>query len=132
MIKIKKIDLYLKAEVRSDYITNKTDRQELIKRYENIIKRWNDSDNLKRLFPGKYKEIHIKLEALKSGVPYRVYDATDELKDMIIDMGAKIRDVQPLFDGSMLGDKVKSNYKYKTDIPDFVDEIIKINMEVQI
>jgi hypothetical protein len=32
----------------------------------------------------------------------------------------------------MLGDKVKSNYKYKTDIPDFVDEIIKINMEVQI
>ncbi|NMB28372.1 MAG: hypothetical protein GX987_10035 [Tissierellia bacterium] len=58
-------------------------------------------------------------------MPYRIYDVTDELKDMIMDMGAKIRDVQPLFDGSMLGDKVKSNYKYKTDIPDFVDEIIE-------
>lgn len=65
-------------------------------------------------------------------MPYRIYDVTDELKDMIMDMGAKIKNIQTLFGGNMLGDKVRSNYKYKTDISDFVDEIIKINMEVQI
>lgn len=67
----------------------------------------------------------MKLEALKAGVPYKIYDATNELKDMIMDMGAKIWGVQSLFDGSMLGDKVKSNYEYRTDIPKFVDKIIE-------
>ncbi len=104
---------------------SKTTRQKLIDRYENIIMRWNNSDNLIELFPDKYKEIHMKLEALKAGMPYQIYDATDEIKNMIMDIGVKIRDIQPLFNGNMLGDKVKSNYKYKTDISEFVDKIIE-------
>ena len=50
-------------------------REELVQRYENIIKRWQDSDNLIRLFPEKYNEICLKLELLKSGAEFKVYDA---------------------------------------------------------
>ena len=101
-------------------------REELIKRYENIVERWNNDGDLIRLFPEKYEEICMKLQALKDGAKYRVYDATYEVADMVMDMGAKIRDIQQMHDGTgrVLKDYKKSKYKYKTDIPDFVDKII--------
>lgn len=102
-------------------------REELIKRYENIVERWNNDGDLIRLFPEKYEEICMKLQALKDGAEYRIYDATYEVVDMIMDMGAKIRDTQQMYDGSgrVLKDCKKSKYEYKTDIPNFVDKIIE-------
>lgn len=108
---------------------NKIDRQELINRYENIIKKWNNS-SLKRLFPDKYKEIYMKLQILKAGLPYKTYDATDELKDMIMDMGAKMCGMQKMWlrnkkKKGVLKNHKKQKYEYKTDIPDFVDKVIE-------
>lgn len=40
-----------------------------------------------------------------------------------MDMGAKIRDTQVLFDDNMLKTVSKNKYNYKTDIPEFVDSI---------
>lgn len=104
-------------------------REELIERYENIVKRWQDSESLIRLFPEKYEEICMKLEGLKAGADYRVYDATYEVLDMVADMGAKIRDIQqtdPLDETrGVVKDHNKSSYEYKTDIGDFVDSITK-------
>lgn len=105
----------------------KYSREELIKRYENIVERWNNGGNLIRLFPEKYEEICMKLQALKDGTKYKIYDARDEVKDMVMDVGAKIRDTQQMYDGTdrTLKDCKKSKYEYKTDIPDFVDKIIE-------
>ena len=46
---------------------------------------------------------------------------------MVMDVGAKIRDTQQMYDGTdrILKDCKKSKYEYKTDIPDFVDKIIE-------
>lgn len=101
--------------------------EDIIRRYEKIVERWNSDprQTLKRLFPGKYKEIHAKLEALKAGSPYRIYDATDEVKKMIMDMGAKMWGVQQMYDGTgrVVKDFRKCNNN-KTDIPEFVDKLI--------
>ncbi len=74
----------------------------------------------------------MKLEALKAGMPYKIYDSTDELKDMIMDMGAKMWGVQQTFgrNNRLVKSYKRNNYKYKTDIPEFVDEVIKRSMEV--
>lgn len=108
-------------------MNNKFTKEELIQRYENIVERWNDDGDLIRLFPEKYEEICAKLQALRNGAEYRIYDAREEMKDMVMDMGAKIRDIQQMYDGSgrTLKDCKKSKYEYKTDIPDFVDKIIE-------
>lgn len=42
-------------------------REELIERYENIVKKWQGNSDLLKLFPEKYKEMVMKLEALKNG-----------------------------------------------------------------
>jgi len=102
------------------------DRDTLIKKYEKIVKKWDSNNCLKEILPNTYKEIKTKLKLLKSGAPYRVYDATDQLKDMIMDMGAKIRDVVRIINREeMLGDIVDSKYEYKTEIPLLVDGILR-------
>lgn len=87
--------------------------------------KWNNDIELQELFPEKYAEIKYKLAALKAGLPYRIYDATGELKDMITDMGAKTRDAVKVFGDKTLGEVSPSKYEYKTDIPLFVDRIIE-------
>ena len=46
-----------------------------------------------------------------------------KIEDAIMDMGAKIRDTQVLFGGGMLKTVSKTDYKYKTNVPKFVDSI---------
>lgn len=110
-------------------------REELIQRYKNIVKRWQNSDNLIRLFPEKYNEICLKLELLKSGAEFRVYDARIDVANMIMDLSDKICRGQQLdrFDNSkgLVGDHRKSDYKPKTDIGNFVETIIHSKMEGQ-
>ena len=58
----------------------KYSREELIERYENIIRKWDSCprQTLKRLFPEKYEEICTKLQALKDVAEYHVVDLTKE------------------------------------------------------
>lgn len=67
-------------------------RNDIIKRYENIVKKW-DSDpdqTLKNLFPEKYIEIKEKLKLLKEGFDFTITNRTDELKTAIAYIGGQI------------------------------------------
>ena len=103
-------------------------RLEIIKRYEKIIEKWNDDETLIKMFPEKYREICLKLEALKAGIPYTITDVT---KESIQDMGAKICGVQQTYDkrNRLVRDFRNCNYEYKTDIPKFVDRITRQTLQ---
>lgn len=97
-------------------------RKELIQRYENIIKRWDNDPNqtLKRLFPDKYRDICAKLQGLRNGAEYRVVDLT---KEYISAGGALICGAQKLS-----GDKVNVHSKtkrYQDGLSDFINNFDK-------
>ncbi len=100
-------------------------RKEIIKRYEDIVKKWNEDCDLIELYPEKYKEILLKLEALKNGYEYKVKDIT---LDCWQDMFVKMWSAQRYYDSAdrMVGDVKKCNYDFKTDIPEFVDKLINL------
>lgn len=101
-------------------------REIIIERYEKIIENWDNPDSrLKELFPEKYEDIKLKLYLLKCGFPYKVYDATDEVKNMVTDMFVKMCSVQKIDSDKTLGEVKENNYEYKTIVPRLVDEIIK-------
>lgn len=101
----------------------KDSRDEVIRRYQNIVKRWDEDNTLIKMFPDKYKEICDKLRALQDG---HEFTQTDVTRECIMDMGAKIRDIQQLYGGKdgVLSDYSKAKYQYETDIPKFVDRVI--------
>ncbi len=106
------------------------ERQDIINRYESIVKKWNTDGDLIRLFPEKYKEICMKLQALKNGVEYTITESIT--KKLVEDMGAMIWGMQqynPLdANGGVVKSIKNSNYENQTDIPEFVDKIIKYNI----
>ena len=67
-------------------------RIDVIKRYENIVKKWDgDPDQtLKRILPDKYIEIKDKLKLLKEGFDFTITDETQELKTAIAYVGGQI------------------------------------------
>ncbi len=104
------------------------ERQNIIKRYENIVKRWQEEDdgNMTCLFPEKYKEICLKLELLKAGVDYKIKDITlDCIEDMFVKM-CSVQQYNPLDRNTKTVKDIKNiDYEFKTDLPDFVDKVIK-------
>ena len=106
------------------------ERQDIINRYESVVKKWNTDGDLIRLFPEKYKEICMKLQALKNGVEYTITESIT--KKLVEDMGAMIWGIQqcnPLdANGGVVKDIKNSNYEYQTDIPEFVGKIIKYSI----
>lgn len=71
---------------------NEEERKDIIKRYENIVKKWDDCPNqtLKRILPDKYIEIKEKLKLLKEGFDFTITDETQELKTAIAYVGGQI------------------------------------------
>ena len=102
-------------------------REEVISRYENIVKRWNESKDLIRLFPDKYEDICRKLEALKNGMEFSVKYMT---KEVVMDMGAKLCGVQQAYGAKnkMVREYKNDDYRYETDIPYFVDRCINSSL----
>ena len=67
-------------------------RTDIIKRYENIVEKWDgDPDQaLKRILPDKYIDIKEKLRLLKEGYDFNITDKTQELKTAIAFIGGQI------------------------------------------
>ncbi len=98
------------------------ERQEIIKRYEKIVKKW-DSDpeqTLKRLFPDKYKDICMKLKCLQSGVEYTVTDVT---KECVSAIGALMCGAQKMDIGGKR--TIASTSRYQKGLRDFIDNFDK-------
>lgn len=67
-------------------------RDDIINRYENIVKKWDEDPNqtLKRVLPEKYEEIKGRLRLLKEGYNFNITDKTQELKTAIAYIGGQI------------------------------------------
>lgn len=101
-----------------------TERQEIIERYKKIVRNWNESETLIKLFPEKYEEICAKLVALENGASYKIYDAK---LDMMRDIMVGICRIQQAHDGTgrALKDWQNDEYEEKTDVLQFVNIILK-------
>ncbi|MBD5589122.1 hypothetical protein [Clostridium botulinum] len=78
------------SKVNNTKVLKNYSRIDLIKKYEDIKKRWIRDRDLIRILPDTYNNICRKLEGLKNGTDFRITDKLTELKTAIAYVGGQI------------------------------------------